>query len=396
MPAGTIALTNKSTTVSGTGTSFTTELKAGDFVYVNVGGAPYTLVAANITSDTQLTLSVAFDGPTTSGLAWNAVPASLQVAITQKILNDFASVARGRILDFQNWQAIFSDSPSVTVTRPDRTQFTGPSWGYIAEQYSGKANSADVLTKEDNLGSVANKETSRKNLGLKGASLLEVGTTANTVAAGNDSRFNTIDGNSGGTLGSSVVFNGATGYKISSQAGSTEVVNGESRNYLYYSNNSAGGTVLHYQFSLPGQYTSAVFSIDSSIFQLRSSGVGYSPSGWQTYSDGRTKDKKAVIDKPIARLFKLRGYTFEKFGIPGTGVIAQEALEAIPEAVSNSGDLIRPDNGELVKDALAINPGDLVGLLIEVCRDQEERIEQRDTAIAELEKRMKSIDGLDS
>ena len=133
MPAGTIALTNNSATVTGTGTSFTTELKPGDFVYVTVAGAPYTLVASSFTSDTQLTLAVAFDGPTTSGLAWNAVPASLQVAITQKILNDFAQVARGRILDFQNWQKIYSDEPFVTVTRPDRTEFTGPSWGHIAK-----------------------------------------------------------------------------------------------------------------------------------------------------------------------------------------------------------------------------------------------------------------------
>lgn len=149
MPAGTIALTNKSATVAGTGTSFTTELKAGDFVYVNVGGAPYTLVAANITSDTQLTLAVAFDGPTTSGLAWNAVPASLQVAITQKILNDFASVARGRILDFQNWQKIYSDAESVDVVRPDRTTFTGPSWGYMSAQYASKADKADLDKKAD-------------------------------------------------------------------------------------------------------------------------------------------------------------------------------------------------------------------------------------------------------
>ncbi|MDR6298264.1 hypothetical protein QE407_003618 [Pantoea dispersa] len=98
-----------------------------------VAGAPYTLVASSVTSDTQLTLAVAFDGPTTSGLAWSAVPASLQVAITQKILNDFAQVARGRILDFQNWQKIYSDEPFVTVTRPDRTEFTGPSWGHIAK-----------------------------------------------------------------------------------------------------------------------------------------------------------------------------------------------------------------------------------------------------------------------
>ncbi len=144
MPAGTIALTNKSTTVNGTGTSFTTELKAGDFVYVNVGGASYTLVAANINSDTQLTLAVAFDGPTSSGLAWSAVPASLQVAITQKILNDFGDVARGRILDFQNWQKIYSDAESVDVVRPDRTTFTGPSWGYMSAQYASKADKSDL------------------------------------------------------------------------------------------------------------------------------------------------------------------------------------------------------------------------------------------------------------
>ncbi len=122
-----------------------------------------------------MTLAVAFDGPTTSGLAWNAVPAPLQVAITQKILNDFASVARGRILDFQNWQAIYSNAASVTVTRPDRTQFTGPSWGYMADQYNNKANSSDVLRKDDNLKSLADKGTARSNLGVGSRSSVEFG-----------------------------------------------------------------------------------------------------------------------------------------------------------------------------------------------------------------------------
>lgn len=158
MSAGTIALTNGATTVTGTGTSFTTELKVGDFVYVTVGGAPYTLVVAAVTSNTQLTLAVAFDGPTTSGLAWYSVPASLQVAITQKILNDFASVARGRILDFQNWQKIYSDAQSVTVTRPDRTTFTGPSWGYMANQYASK------IDKSQNLSDLADKSAAWKAL----------------------------------------------------------------------------------------------------------------------------------------------------------------------------------------------------------------------------------------
>lgn len=133
MPAGTIDLTNGSNKVSGSGTSFTTELKAGDFMYVNVGGAPYTIVASAVVSDIEITLTEAFTGPTSTGLSWNSVPALLQMAITQKVINDFAQVARGRILDFENWQGIYSDEPSVTVTRPDRTQYTGPSWGHIAK-----------------------------------------------------------------------------------------------------------------------------------------------------------------------------------------------------------------------------------------------------------------------
>ncbi|EOX8913570.1 tail fiber domain-containing protein, partial [Citrobacter freundii] len=38
MSAGTLTLTNNSAQVSGTGTSFTTELTAGDFIVVSVGG----------------------------------------------------------------------------------------------------------------------------------------------------------------------------------------------------------------------------------------------------------------------------------------------------------------------------------------------------------------------
>jgi hypothetical protein len=190
MPAGTIALTNGSNAVSGTGTSFTTELKQGDFVYVTVGSAPYTLVVSSVTSDTQLTLSIAFDGPTTSGLAWNAVPASMQVAITQKILNDFAQVARGRILDFQNWQKIYSSDPSVTVTRPDRTQFIGPSWGYMATQFANKANLVNDVVE------VVHGGTGQKTLsgvmtwlGLGDAAFKNTGTTSGSLAAGNDARF---------------------------------------------------------------------------------------------------------------------------------------------------------------------------------------------------------------
>lgn len=140
MPAGTIALTNNSATVGGTGTSFTNELKVGDFIGVTVGGAPYTMIVASIASNTQLTIAQAYNGPTASGLAWYGVPATLKYAITQQVLNDMATNQRGMIAQLANWQKIYSDAPSVTVERPDRSAFTGPSWGYMSAQYAGKAD----------------------------------------------------------------------------------------------------------------------------------------------------------------------------------------------------------------------------------------------------------------
>ncbi|MGJ0125960.1 tail fiber domain-containing protein [Pantoea sp. RHCKP32] len=183
MPAGTIALTNNSAAVTGTGTSFTTELKVGDFVGVIVGGAPYTLVVSSIASNTQLALGVPFNGPTTSGLAWYAVPASLMVAVTQQSLNDMSKVLRGMILDKANWQQIFTGSGNVTVNLSDGTSWTGPAWNGISSTVSGK------MDKSQNLNDVADKPTARSNLGLGDAATKSVGSAANTVAAGNDARF---------------------------------------------------------------------------------------------------------------------------------------------------------------------------------------------------------------
>lgn len=146
MPAGTIALTNNSATVGGTGTAFTTELKAGDFIGVTVGNAPSTMIVASIASNTQLTIAQAYNGPTASGLAWYGVPATLKYAITQQVLNDMATNQRGMIAQLANWQKIYSDAASVTVERPDRSSFTGPSWGYMANQYTTKVDKSELGT----------------------------------------------------------------------------------------------------------------------------------------------------------------------------------------------------------------------------------------------------------
>lgn len=139
MSAGTITLTNGSAIVGGSGTSFTTELAAGDFIVSTVGGVPYTLPVKTVDSGTQLTLVSNFTGPTQSGAAWSAVPRVALNMVTAALVAQSAEALRGLNYDKQNWQSIFSETGSVTVTLPDGTTWTGPAWNSITTSLSGKA-----------------------------------------------------------------------------------------------------------------------------------------------------------------------------------------------------------------------------------------------------------------
>lgn len=425
MPAGTIALTNKSATVAGTGTSFTTELKAGDFVYVNVGGAPYTLVAANITSDTQLTLAVAFDGPTTSGLAWNSVPASLQVAITQKILNDFASVARGRILDFQNWQKIYSDAQSVDVIRPDRTTFTGPSWGYMAAQYASKVDktaldayakkgaNSDItsLSGMTTALSIAQGGTGAKTKADAWIALATFGNSAGTAAQGNDNRLNSLDGKSGGSVSSQIFVN-----QQSSDVADLPLIlrrsqyvngvwfGGGIRFYLR-SDLSQEGADMYIQRNSNGErlFYQRIFNGDGSIpavFSFSSNGSYYAYNGsFQSLSDKRIKDEIDTIKDPLAKMKQISGVTFRRrdTGNWGIGFIAQDVETVFPEAVSDLSYDVTLKDGSVVKGVKSPDTANVAAALHhEAILALMEKIEQRDAAIEELQKRVRAIDGLDA
>ncbi|WP_293649744.1 hypothetical protein [uncultured Pantoea sp.] len=158
MPAGTITLTNNSTSVTGSETSFTTELKANDFIVAVVGGVTYTLGVQSVNSATSVTLINAYGGPTTSGLAWNAVANAALVGITAQLAADVAKSIRGLNLDKANWQQVYSASGNITVTLPDGSQYSGPSWNSVVNSVSGKVD------KSQNLGDLADKSAAWKNL----------------------------------------------------------------------------------------------------------------------------------------------------------------------------------------------------------------------------------------
>lgn len=140
MSAGTLTLTNNSATVTGNGTTFTTELAAGDFIVVTVGGVPYTLPIKTVNSNTSLTLVSNYTGPTQSGAAWSAVPRVALNMVTAALVAQSAEALRGLNYDKQNWQSIFSGTGNVTVKLPDGSEWTGPAWNSFKS-----AARADIL-----------------------------------------------------------------------------------------------------------------------------------------------------------------------------------------------------------------------------------------------------------
>lgn len=152
-------------------------------------------------------------------------------------------------------------SPSVVladVIVPD------PVVGSYASLVDASSIAGSFLAKAQNLADVPSKATARTNLGLGGAALLDVGTTANTVAAGDDARFSStkpwvfdVTANAYGAVGDaqvvtdgamtagSTVLTSATANWPSSVVGKAISVKGAGVNGV----TTATGTVLSWQSS---------------------------------------------------------------------------------------------------------------------------------------------------
>lgn len=158
MSTGTLTVYQNSDTVNGNGTMFTSEAAAGGFILFRAGGVDYTLPIASIVSNTQLKLAVPFRGVQTAGLTWDYIPQRVMSLVTAGMVVQNTEALRGLVLDKQNWQKVFSSAASVSVTLPDGTTYTGPSWGSLSTSLS------DKLSKTSNLSDLANKAIARNNL----------------------------------------------------------------------------------------------------------------------------------------------------------------------------------------------------------------------------------------
>ena len=97
---------------------------------------------------------------------------------------------------------------------------------------------------------------------------------------------------------------------------------------------------------------------------------------FNTTSDERFKENIAVIDDPIGKVSQIRGVTFDwiesQGGLPSAGIIAQEVEAVMPRLVY----------GDTKK---GVNYNGLVGLLIEVVKEQQQKIEELEQRISALE-----------
>lgn len=104
-------------------------------------------------------------------------------------------------------------------------------------------------------------------------------------------------------------------------------------------------------------------------------------------SDRDLKDNIRIIDNATDRIRKMNGYTYtlKSNGMPYAGIIAQEAMIAIPEVIG--GTVIHEDGQSASEEGerfLTVDYSGVVGLLVQVCRESDERISKLENDISEL------------
>lgn len=389
MSAGTLTLTNNSAAVDGSGTAFTTEVAAGDFIVVTVGGIPYTLPVKSVESGTALTLVSNFTGPTQSGAAWSAVPRMALNMVTAALVAQSAEALRGLNYDKQNWQLLFSANGNITVRLPDNSEFTGPSWKYLADNMATKSDGAVPVNQGGTGGKT--KEEARTNLGLGNSSTRNTGTVTGTVAAGDDLRLNTVNGKTSGVVKGDF-------FTLDNSYGHTTQL-------LTYNPGTVGTYFGGMSMKRPNsqgwilsQYTTTDYEVQSVTIGIDAPGAnvnwifnrnGQATGTWVNNSDSRIKkDIKPILD-PLVAMKKIRGCSWTRLdsGVTGFGFIAQEVQEVFPEAVHDFGQSMTMEDGKEVENVLSVDTSGVSAAL------HHEAILALMVEIEELKTEMKSLTG---
>ena len=343
---GTVQLTKGSTTVTGNGTNFTDSAAGVNLGDMLMAGGAF-MEVAGVNSDTTLTLAVPSEVTVPPGSSFTIVT-SFQMSNSS--LSKKVSAAMDRILqNIANWMTLLTQTGNVTITPyGSDASYSGRSWREMNTQIDNNAtNIGTKLAKSSNLADLPNIPAARDNIGVG------YGTSAGTVAQGNDARLNTVDGKSGGTISGSLTTSGPI---TGPATGGLAVGAGES-NRVELNNVGSGGntgtpvgwTVYRWYNELVQtgirrsgdtsiqSYFMAMSNVGSCEFQR--SGNASAPGSWVNGSDERHKTKIKTVSDPLPVVLSWRGTTYDKKdGVREVGLIAQDVEKSCPEAITKNGD----------------------------------------------------------
>lgn len=169
---------------------------------------------------------------------------------------------------------------------------------------------------------------------------------------------------------------------------------------MFYWGNTARKNVLEFQINDNAASTSWVFHCGARSDEAKSryfavNGVVECTTVSQS-SDRDLKDNIEVIPNALEAIRKMKGYTYtlKENGMPHAGVIAQEVMEALPEAVGSF--VKRKEIEGHTQDGIPLMTEErfynvdyaaVTGLLVQVCREQDDKI----TALEEQVKKLTEV-----
>lgn len=159
--------------------------------------------------------------------------------------------------------------------------------------------------------------------------------------------------------------------------------------------NTIGDTLQMLGYHQPGVSTFWRFQVGGSgnYFDMNNNGVGYSPGGWNSSSDGRVKINRSVIGNALDKLLNITGYVYDKLSPMGevsreAGVIAQDVETVLPETVTVMDNATTAMAGaeHVYTDFRALNYNGVTALLVNAVKELSGRLDAAMARIATLEK----------
>ena len=134
--------------------------------------------------------------------------------------------------------------------------------------------------------------------------------------------------------------------------------------------------ILYYQCTNHSGMGGKIYIVNAGIasdISINTTGI-ITATDFNSTSDARLKTNVQVIDDPLEKVLQINGVSFNwiQNNKPSMGVIADNIQEILPELVSDS-------------DPKTVNYNGLIGLLIEVVKEQQTQIDSLNDRLSKLE-----------